>query len=221
MTCEELSGEYGAYSLGVAEDPERSEIAGHLARRCPDCVRGVRIQMAVVTAMSGMVPPVAPSRRLRSRVVGMVDRDTKQRLFGFVLPWAVSAVMAVVLLAVLLPSRHANTQLRQAMAILKDPATKEAAIGETAKVFLNASRGVVFMAASLPPIKADKTFELWFIPTKGNPVPAGTFHSEADATALHIRSGPVQAGTAAVAVTVEPAGGSPKPTSAPFLVIRL
>ena len=37
MTCEELRDEYGAYALGIAEDPERAEIAEHLARNCPDC----------------------------------------------------------------------------------------------------------------------------------------------------------------------------------------
>jgi hypothetical protein len=42
MTCEELRGEYGAWALGIAEDPERSEIVAHLARECPDCVAGVR-----------------------------------------------------------------------------------------------------------------------------------------------------------------------------------
>ena len=39
MTCEELSEEYGAYALGIAEDPERSEISAHLADRCPTATK--------------------------------------------------------------------------------------------------------------------------------------------------------------------------------------
>jgi hypothetical protein len=42
MTCDELRNEYGAWALGIAEDPERSEIAAHLARECPVCAPGVR-----------------------------------------------------------------------------------------------------------------------------------------------------------------------------------
>lgn len=229
MRCEELRDEYGAYSLGIAEDPERSEIAAHLARNCPECVRGVRSATAMVTAISGIVPSVEPPKHLRTRVVGMVERETKRPLFGFVLPWAVSAALAIVLLAVVLPSRRPNAdtaKLQQALAILNDPAAKEVTFGEMAKpsrgrVFVSGSQGVVFIGASLPTIQSGKTFELWFIPAKGNPVPAGTFRGEADATTVYVRPGPVQADAAAVAVTVEPEGGSPQPTTTPFLVIKL
>jgi anti-sigma-K factor RskA len=229
MTCEELRDEYGAYSLGIAEDPERSEIAEHLARQCPVCVPGVRRAMAMVTAMSGTVPSVEPPKHLRGRVVGMVEREPKRSLFGLVLPWAISAALAIVLLAVVLPSRVPNAdtaKLRQALAILNDPAAKEVTFGETAKpsrgrVFVSGSKGVVFIGASLPVIEGNKTFELWVIPAKGSPVPAGTFRGEADATAVYVRPGPVQPDAAAVAVTVEPEGGSPQPTTTPFLVIKL
>ena len=37
MNCSEIREEYGAYALGIAEDPERSEIAAHLARNCAEC----------------------------------------------------------------------------------------------------------------------------------------------------------------------------------------
>ena len=41
------------------------------------------------------------------------------------------------------------------------------------RVFVSPTKGVVFMAASLPHLDSGKTFELWVIPAKGNPVPAG------------------------------------------------
>ena len=55
MTCDELRQDYTAYALGIADDPERTEIAEHLARKCPNCVPGVASAMATVTAMSGAV----------------------------------------------------------------------------------------------------------------------------------------------------------------------
>ena len=32
MNCDELRGDYGAWALGIADDPSKSEIAAHLAR---------------------------------------------------------------------------------------------------------------------------------------------------------------------------------------------
>jgi anti-sigma-K factor RskA len=76
------------------------------------------------------------------------------------------------------------------------------------------------MAANLPQIDANKTFELWVIPAKGNPVPKGIFQSQPDATAVFVQPGPID-NAAAIAVTVEPEGGSPQPTTTPFIVTRL
>jgi anti-sigma-K factor RskA len=229
MTCEELRDEYGAYALGIAEDPERAGIAEHLARNCPECVRGVRGAMATATALSDTVPSVEPPSHLRSRVIGMVEREKKPSFFGLVLPWAVSAAMAIVLAAVVISTRRPNpdtAKLEQALAILNDPAAREVTFGETAKpsrgrLFVSGRNGVVFIASSLPMIEANKTFQLWVIPAKGNPVPAGTFRGDADSTAVYVRPGPVQPDAAALAVTVEPEGGSPQPTTTPFLVMKL
>jgi anti-sigma-K factor RskA len=230
MTCEELRDEYGAYALGIAEDPERAEIAEHLARNCSDCVLGVHRAMSMVTAMSGMDTAVEPPKDLRGRVIGMVERGNRRRSFaGFVSPWAACAALAVALLAVVLPSRRPNpdtAKLAQALAILNDPETKQVTFGETARpsrgrVFVSGEKGVLFIGANLPAVGPGKTFELWVIPAKGNPVPAGTFGREADATAVYVRPGPVQGDAAAMAVTVEPEGGSPQPTTTPFLVMKL
>jgi anti-sigma-K factor RskA len=228
MSCEELRDEYGAYSLGIAEDPGRQEIAEHLARNCPECVRGVRSAMAMVTAMSGTVASVEPSKYLRQRLIGMVERDARRSFSGWVAPWAVCAALAIALIALVRPTLSPNpdtAKLAQALAILNDPATKEVTFGETnpsrGRVFVSPGTGVMFIGASLPAIAHGKTFELWLIPAKGNPIPAGTFGREADASAVYLRPGPVGRDAAAVAVTVEPEGGSPQPTTTPFLVMKL
>ena len=62
MTCEELRQDYTSYALGIADDPERSEIVEHLGRKCPNCVPGVASAMATVTAMSGAVPVMEPPK---------------------------------------------------------------------------------------------------------------------------------------------------------------
>lgn len=229
MTCEELRGEYGAWALGIAEDPARSEIAAHLARECPECLAGIRSATATVTAMSGAVTQVDPPARLRRRIVGMVEPERK-RSFVF-LPWAVSALLAIALLSVAIPARlkdQDTTRLSQALSILNDPVARDVTFGDPAargRVFVS-PKGVVLIAAHLPKLDSNHTFELWVLPAAGKPVPAGTFHGETISNssgpsgAVYIYQGST-ANAAAIAVTVEPEGGSPQPTTTPFIVSKL
>ena len=226
MNCEELRSEYGAWALGVAEEPVRSEIAAHLARECPDCVAGIRSAMATVAAMSGAVKESEPPKRLRGRVVAMVAPEPKR--WSVFLPWAVSALLAIVLLSVSIARNGEQpapdtTKLAQAMTILNDPATKDVTFGDPTargRVFVSPN-GVVLIAAHMPKLETNRTFELWIIPSAGNPVPAGTFQSESVSdAAVYVYRGQT-ANAAAVAVTLEPEGGSPQPTTTPFIVSKL
>jgi anti-sigma-K factor RskA len=235
MTCGELSSEYGAYSLGIAEDPERQEIAVHLARECPACTAGVKSAMGIVSLISGAVKPVEPPHRLRKRIVAMVASEPRSSWTMFA-PWAVAGVLAIALGAITLtPRLHPSdslsaslsqpdqAKLEQALSILNDPVTKDVVFGEPAargRVFVSPGKGVVLMAAHLPALEANKTFELWVIPAVGSPIAAGTFRGNADSTAIYVRPGPVDNATA-VAVTVEPEGGSAQPTTKPFIVTKL
>jgi len=210
----------------MAEDPERSEIAAHLARECPVCVAGVRSALSTTAVMAGAVSKVDPPRRLRERVIGMVAPQPK-RSFGF-LPWAVSAVLAIALIATVAiprPTQPDLTKLTQAMEILNDPIAKDVTFGDPAargRVIVGA-KGVVLIAAHLPKLEANRTFELWILPTTGNPLPAGTFDGETvsnGTSAVYVYHGSTQ-NARAVAVTVEPEGGSPQPTTTPFIVSKL
>jgi anti-sigma-K factor RskA len=226
MTCEELRQDYTSFALGIADDPERAEIQEHLGRKCPICVPGVASAMATVTAMSGAVPVSEPPKHLRRRVAAAVAKAPRRSWAATFLPWAITAAMSIALVAIgLRGRRESGDTLRQALAILNDPSAKDLTFGETQKspkgrVLVSSGNGVVFMGASLPRIDAGKTFELWVIPVKGNPAPAGVFQSQADATAVFVRPGPVE-NAAAIAVTVEPEGGSAQPTTTPFIVTKL
>jgi hypothetical protein len=227
MSCDELRDEYEAYALGVAEDPERTEIREHLARQCPTCTHGVREAAAVVAAMSALGQPAKPPRALRKRVIAMVGGSGGYR-FGVWLPWGLAFVLALVLASVIIPARRQAAdagRFEEALAILNDPSAKDVSFGEPAKpargrVFVSPRRGIALIAANLPSITADRTFEMWVIPQSGKPIPAGTFRGEREGVAIYVHPGPVSA-AAAVAVTVEPAGGSPQPTSTPFIASRL
>lgn len=76
----------------------------------------------------------------------------------------------------------------------------------------------VLVTDGLPEIADDQDFELWYV-RDGAPIAAGVF-SAADGEATALLSGDMRPGDL-VAVTVEPAGGSPEgvPTSEPILAI--
>jgi hypothetical protein len=80
------------------------------------------------------------------------------------------------------------------------------------------SRGFVFSGSRIPPVAAPNTYQLWLI-TSGNPVSAGVFVPDATGTATLVVDKPVSVPRPVLgaSVTVEPAGGSPAPSSAPIL----
>lgn len=88
-----------------------------------------------------------------------------------------------------------------------------------AQIFHNPVSGsLVFAAYDLPPAAAGRVYQFWGIPDGGDPVSLGTFQTEADGTALIRTTTPAGIDFAVGAVTEEPAGGSPQPTTTPFLV---
>lgn len=228
MTCEELRPDYTAFALGIAGEPEHSEIAEHLARQCPNCVPGVKSALATVTAMSGAVKNVEPAKGLRRRVIALTGRESKRSTLSIYLPWAITAALSLMLIAVGITGRRQigdTPKLERALSILNDPAARDVSFGAIEKpargrVFVSPDKGIVFIGANLPRLGSGRTFELWVIPAKGNPAPAGVFGSQPDATAVYVRPGPVE-NAAAIAVTVEPDGGSPQPTTTPFIVAKL
>ncbi|HEV8629353.1 MAG TPA: anti-sigma factor [Thermoanaerobaculia bacterium] len=86
------------------------------------------------------------------------------------------------------------------------------------RMFLDPGSGqAVFSAAGLPPLPADRTYQLWFI-TGGRPVSAGTFDVGGEGSGRLLVDGVRPAAPIdAWAVTVEPAGGVPQPTGSMVL----
>jgi anti-sigma-K factor RskA len=80
-------------------------------------------------------------------------------------------------------------------------------------------RGVLLIASNLPALAPGRTYQMWLIPKGGAPRPAGLFRSDARGGAVHILESAVDvAGTGAMAISVEPEGGSVQPTTTPIIV---
>jgi hypothetical protein len=240
MTCDELREEYELYALGLAEDPERAELRGHLDRGCAVCTAGMRSARGLVALIGSTAPAMAPSPGLRRRILASVG--VERRGFGWTPLWVFVTAFSLVAafyfygrdrdngLHMVRFREQARAQaielarLNDALAILNQPDTKQLTFGESTprprgRVFVNPKAGVLLFASNLPPAPAGKAYEMWLIPKSGKPAPAGLFQSAAEGTAMHMQKGAVDmAATKAVAVTLEPAEGVPQPTSQPLIV---
>jgi len=85
--------------------------------------------------------------------------------------------------------------------------------------YLRNRSSLVFLANNMPPLPPQKAYELWLIPTAGQPIPAGTFKPDAHGSASVVNP-PLPAGVEAkaFAITVENEAGSPVPTT-PVLMV--
>jgi anti-sigma-K factor RskA len=244
MNCQELRDFYELYTMGTAEEPERSEIREHLDRGCEVCMTEIKRARQLTALLGATAAEARPSAKLRRRILASVGFE--QRAFGWA-PFLAAATVLSLFAAVYFSGRErefanlaANlreqmrgqtmelTRLNEALAIMSNPATKVSSFGEgqpqppKGRVFASPGQGVLLIASNLPQVPAGRILEMWLIPKSGNPVPAGLFTPASDGTAMHIQRGPVDlASTAAVAVTVENQGGSDRPTSQPFLVAEL
>jgi anti-sigma-K factor RskA len=87
-----------------------------------------------------------------------------------------------------------------------------------ARVLYNAKRGLLVYNGTLPPAPADKSYQLWLVPTNGAPISAGVFESSDGGTDRITAQVPVGTTAKAFAVTLEPRGGKPAPTG-PFVLL--
>jgi len=86
-----------------------------------------------------------------------------------------------------------------------------------AHVVYNARMGLAVYSGQIVPAPADKSYQLWLVPSSGAPVDAGLVepNQENGAVVVHLTPGLV---AKAFAVTMEPAGGRPQPTGPKVLV---
>jgi Anti-sigma-K factor rskA, C-terminal/Putative zinc-finger len=153
--------------------------------------------------------------------------------------WAAAAVSIVVATALHTRIRSLNGRLQQKTAMVEQmeganaraqailnlltaPAAKHVVLtaaksrpAPTARAVYLAAEGALLMQASnLNSVPAGKTYELWVIPTKGAPIPAGLFRPDAAGNAsVVLPSIPKGVEAKAFGVTVEKSGGSSTPTA--------
>ncbi len=171
-------------------------------------------------------------------------RLVKRKTWWTALEWAAAAATVAVILLLL----RQNTDLRQSVAALEaDSAGQQKRLLQAKEliatltsadavhftlvadrippqpqgkaIYLRSTGTLVFLAGNMPELPPQKTYELWLIPTRGAPIPAGLFRPDIHGSAALIKP-PLPTGIEAktFAITVEPGTGSAAPTSTPIMV---
>jgi Anti-sigma-K factor rskA len=85
--------------------------------------------------------------------------------------------------------------------------------------YWNLALGLVLSADMMPKMADDRTLQLWVVPQHGAPISVGIFRPNTEGQVLMVMP-PAQAMNMAkaLAISEEPAGGSPQPTSTPTWV---
>lgn len=245
MTHSEMDDAYELYLMGVLEAAEAAEITEHLHNNCEYCVERIAAASNLLASLSALAEPAAPPAHLRERILSFAETPaavpiTKPRSIwplAFALAAAASIALAVwgvteqgALQRSISQLREVSRQrneLRSAIEILTESDTRTVNFGQSqdvphGRVFLSRSGGVVFLGSHLPDLATGKTFELWLVPAKGNPQPAGLFKTNAVGVSVNVLAQSINPSEyAAVAVSVEPNGGSPQPSTKPILVVPL
>jgi len=233
----------GAYAVDALDAAERAAFEAHLAgcEACAEEVAGLRATGAVL----GLAAAVTPDERFGRDLMAQVRATRQQPPIeapgedgGRVLPLlrrarttsrallAVAAALLVVsggLGAVAVREQHradvAQSAAAEVASVLAAPdartVTGQGQQGASARAIVSASRAsAVLVGQSLPDVGADHALQLWVL-GDGQPRSVGLIDPGRPIVAHGVKPG------LRLGVTVEPAGGSPQPTTAPIMQVDL
>ncbi|MFK0232477.1 anti-sigma factor [Streptomyces vinaceus] len=235
----------GAYALDALDPAEREEFAAHLTG-CDACRQDVADFQATAARLASFAAQPAPApmkqrtlaavdhvRQLPPRVPSAATVSLRGALRRRALPVALAASLAAAASFAGLAAwqnqqnrqleqraRQSETRLDAVSGVLAAPDARtvhgRASNGALASVVASDRQNrAVFTATGLPAPAAGSTYQLW-LAHDGTMRPAGLIRQ--DGTVV-LEGDPADA--AAVGLTVEPAGGSPRPTTAPLLLMAL
>jgi len=234
----------GAYAVDALTGAELDEFERHL-KRCASCTEEVR-GLQETAARLGLTTAVEPPAWMRGQVLAAVSR-TRQlppsggRLLARGTPRRVTrlrrslprsaAAVALAAVIVVLAVLQVNTrnQLEQTQqgsravaAVLSAPdahlETSSTTVGGTVTAVISArDREAVITTADMPTPAAAKVYQLWVMGVSGARS-IGLMSGNSTGVTSPVLAADVQPGDR-LGITVEPAGGTKQPTTAPIVVL--
>jgi anti-sigma-K factor RskA len=248
MTSPDIHALGGAYALDAVDDLERVAFDRHLAE-CETCTLEVAEYRETVTRLaegSWSVPPPRLRERVLTRAAATPQLSPNGRRRGVAPPvarWrrlsAAAAVVGVLGLGAAATTYAVQEQRlddeRAAVALAQQRADRiqtvlaapDAALragemtggGRVTLVVSDAEDAGVVVLTDAPPPGPDRAYQLWVVPAGSvTPVSVGLLEAGRSAATELIEG---VRGRAVFAVSLEPAGGSPQPSTTPLVGISL
>jgi anti-sigma-K factor RskA len=242
MNIERFEDLRDAYVLGALPEEERRSFEDYLAAH-PERQAEIDDLVAVAGLLAFSPHEQEPTPELRSRVMKVVEAEAEPRRvrhrsvfarIGDYLGVRSLALGAAILLVIGLLSWNVllqgqvqdlqgqveeaqdQRQVQQSQTIeLEGAWADQGANAEVASIHENK---IILVAKNMPSVPEDRTCQIWVISGDVHK-PSGLFQPDGDMTAAPITNPITKADV--IAVTVEPAGGSNKPTSDPVLSAEL
>ncbi|MEV0600378.1 anti-sigma factor [Streptomyces sp. NPDC050315] len=246
MTSADLHTATGAYVLHALPQTERAGFERHLAA-CEACAQEVR-EFSATAERLGLAVAESPPPEMKDRVLHLIDsvrqeppqvaarggtRRWNRSLRHFALAACVAAAAVFGGVAVWQHqaaedarsrARQAEAQAAELNAVFTAPDAKvtkgSLQDGATGTVVVSRDRDrAAFLASGLPGLPEDKVYQLWFDDggtMRSAGVMGGAGGTGAQSALLEGRVGKASG----MGITVEPAGGSEQPTSAPIGLLK-
>jgi anti-sigma-K factor RskA len=240
---EQFADDLALLALGQLQGDERAALEKHLegCAACRRELEQLHGDMALLALSAAGPAPPKRSRERLLKAIAKERRTPKAatRPWGWTLvPWLASAVFAVAAIFFFqqsdgLSQRVAELQGESAQQQVQLERAREVVATLTSSdavrvtlvaaqappqpqgkaIYVRNRSSLVFIANNMPALPAQKSYELWLIPTSGAPIPAGVFKPDAHGSATVIQP-PLPAGVEAkaFAITIEPEQGSVTPT---------
>ncbi|WP_066944343.1 anti-sigma factor [Streptomyces lushanensis] len=247
MTTADLHTLTGAYALHALEPGERAEFERHLAV-CPACAQEVR-ELAATAARLAQAVAVRPPPALKQRVLRRIATERQEpprvaplprsgggagrgrALSRFSLAACLAAAVTFGGIAVWQHQeaqdarRRAQETHQRAEELATVLAAPDAEVvtgkltgGASGTVVVSRGRNrAAFIASGMPKPPAGKVYQLWY-DDGGTMRPAGLMDPSAGSDTVLLAG---RVGSASgMGITVEPSGGSPRPTSEPVALMN-
>jgi anti-sigma-K factor RskA len=223
-TCREVDEQLAAYAASGLDEAESCAVANHLAecRRHDGELTGVR---ADFERLAASVQPVEPPPRLRNSLLTAFDEaiadpepapirvhTARPKSIFSTSGFAYAVASAMLALAVGVGAWGLSRDGGNNDVIVAQSSTGDASM----QVTYVPDQQVAVMEVDLPPLPAGRVYQAWRI-DGGSPVSLGLVETTSGSVAM---IGDLE-GASAVALSVEPTGGSTAPTTNPILIATL
>jgi anti-sigma-K factor RskA len=238
-----------AYAIGALDAEDITALESHL-KTCATCQAELAEYRSVTIGLLQSAPPRVPSPELRHRLAARLPKHQPQThnvVFSFLSQLSIRQLTTAAIIMILLASNlYSNLQVRdlqrqqailaerlssqqKALALLAYPETQALTVNANIKELTGsmlvdkAQNTAVLFLWHLPQLENTKTYQAWLVDATGDRISGGLFNASPDQgyTTVTIQSPVPMNNFIRIGVTIEPQGGSQKPTGPRVLTVNL